>query len=204
MVPIPCSACLLMAVVFLATPAQGDPLSELRLRATEATIIHRHLCLNDLQRWQPEQGGFIAHRLKLAPLQVLHLWAVDCQPCVDELPLWRDLQQGWVGEARISFLFVSETIETEALHEFLVAHRSQLPSGPLYRVTNPVLRRTLGRETRPITLLVDAQGVIRHAIAGSIVQRRSELIGAMERLLAVLDPPGGSADEPTGQRNGCM
>jgi hypothetical protein len=123
----------------------------------------------------------------------MHLWAVDCAPCVAELPLLRDMiegiKHGPLGR-QVRFVFVTETYEDDKLSQFLAAHRAELPQVPIYRTeqADSPLRATLQTDTQPVTLLIEPTPrgpIIRHALLGTIKTRRSELANALTRLVQI-------------------
>lgn len=116
---------------------------------------------------------------------LVNLWSIDCPPCVAELPML-DKMAATFGrsEADFKLAFVSETADERDLFQFLAQHKNLLAAGtPLYQVTTDDLRRSLGTSKRPITLLLDRHLIVRQAFVGSVVERRSEVVESIERLL---------------------
>ena len=171
-------------------------LDELKLRRAEPSLLHRQVDLADLMVLKEIQSGSGKRYLteaaasqdhKAAALWVVHLWAVECAPCVAELPLLRDIVNGIQRSplaSRVRFAFITETYDDNKLSEFISRHRAELPSLPILRSpeTDRRLRNGLQLETQPITLLIDRNGTIRHALLGSFKERRGELAGAIARL----------------------
>lgn len=183
---------LLPAVALGALAAQGreaaaqpapaiDALqSELRLRQGESLLLHRKVDLSGLRMIQG--GQFVNHPLETARLTVVHVWAVECKPCVEELPLLRRMADSFRSSPQIKFVFVSETTDSAKLLAFLASHSAEMPRGDHFQITDGSLRASLQQNAQPTTLLLDPLGVVRQALLGSIKQRRSELADAIERL----------------------
>lgn len=88
------------------------------------------------------------------------------------------------SEADFKLAFVSETADPRDLFQFLAQHKNLLAaSTELYQVTTDDLRRSLATSKRPITLLLDRNLIVRQAFVGSVVDRRSEVVESIERLL---------------------
>lgn len=60
---------------------------------------------------------------------------------------------------------------------------------PARSSTDDLLRSLKSIEVRPLTLLLDEQGIIRQVFAGSIKGKRLQVLGAIERLLEVTGGP---------------
>lgn len=165
--------------------AQTSPEAlEARLRRDEAELLHRRLELRGLRRlqggaWKPAEAPF-------SRLLVVHIWAVECKPCVDEMPLVRALLGGLRKFPVVQVAFVSETTDLGKLQAFIEQHRAELPQTDFYQVDSDTVRQPLQNRAQPLTLLVDERGVVRQAFVGSLRARRSELTQAIERYLKAL------------------
>jgi thiol-disulfide isomerase/thioredoxin len=165
--------------------AQSSPESlEARLRRDEAELLHRRLELRGLRRlvggtWKPAEAP-------LSRLVVVHIWAVECKPCVDEMPLVRALLGGLRKFPVVQVAFVSETADLGKLQAFIEQHRAELPQTDFYQVDSDVVRQPLQNRAQPLTLLIDERGVVRQAFVGSLRARRSELTQSIERYLKAL------------------
>lgn len=175
----------LVLPVLLALP--GDV--ELGARRTEATLLHRSIDLRGTRVWQARSRRWDERTPGAARLLVVHLWAVDCPPCVAEFPILRDITRAFQRtEPDVHFAYLSETLEEDRLLDFFKRHKAALPvaESEMYQLTDTRLRQALGTTQQPVTLLVDRNLVVRQAFVGSIAERRSELVEAIERLLAIL------------------
>lgn len=167
-----------------------------------ANLLHRRLDLERLSRlhvwderdvaWRPARPE---ERLTAGPpVQVLHLWADWCVPCREEFPLVQKLAQRLAerhrGKARL--VCIAEIASNQDMERFLVAQRSRMPQGPYYQDTAELVANELrpflpgGRWTLPLTLTIDPQRVIRHAIVGALAAHTGELLPICQRLVDLL------------------
>ena len=178
-----------------------DP--ELEHRRLEPLMLHQLVKLTGLRPWTPTHSeqplpplppdGQQLPSVSLGDKAVLivHLWAVDCKPCVAEFPIWQRIVRSFAKDnrAQLGFIFITETLEESRLAEFWQQHRAELPEGSYYQSidgTDSDIRDVLRTSKQPVTLLLDRQGVIRQAYVGSIAKRRNELVGGIERLLMLV------------------
>lgn len=182
---------LLHWVLLASLPPPGPPSAdELEQRRGEVALLHRSLDLSTLQVWTPTRKVWRPVRSHAAPVSVVHFWAVECAPCVRELPVWRDIvlaaQRGPLAQ-KIAFVFVTETYDDESLSNFLQGSGGQFPPVEIYRSkeSDRRLRNAIQTDKLPVTLLVDQRSAIRHALLGPIAERRGEFVSALTRLLAL-------------------
>jgi thiol-disulfide isomerase/thioredoxin len=167
-----------------AAPGFGEPQVEARLRRDEAELLHRRLELRGLRQlagaeWKPAEAPF-------SRLVVVHIWAVECKPCVDEMPMLRALFAGLRKFPVLRLAFISETQDLARLKQFIDTRRAELPQTEYFQMDSDTLRRPLQNRAQPMTLLVDERGIVRQAFLGSLRARRSELTLAIERALKAL------------------
>jgi len=163
--------------------------------------------------WRSPQGHEGAVR---TPVRVVHLWADYCPPCRAEMPrLKRMAQQLYADSKReVQFVFISETIDPEAMKKFLRENHTAMPSGMQYGDTNHDLmvslmqslpqlpqappspgEHNLSRELPlPVTLVMDDEDVVRLAFVGSVEGRQGELVNGIEQLQKTLKARGAPAD----------
>lgn len=180
---------LLLGLTLAAAPVRAqspgpDPQLDARLRRDEAELLHHKLELRGLRRlvgtaWQPAEAPF-------SRLVVVHIWAVECKPCVEEMPLLRALIGGLRKFPVVQIAFISETQDLAKLQAFLTARRADLPQTDFFQLDSDALRQPLQNRAQPLTLLLDERGIVRQAFIGSLRARRSELTQAIERFLKVL------------------
>ena len=167
-----------------------------------ANLLHRRLDLERLSRlhvWDDREVAWRAARPEERltagpPVQVLHLWADWCVPCREEFPLVQKLAQRVAerhrGKARL--VCVAEIASSQDMERFLGAQRSRMPQGPYYQDTAELVANELrpflpgGRWTLPLTLIIDPQRVIRHAIVGALAAHTGELLPICQRLVDLL------------------
>ena len=161
--------------------AAAAPLQELTMRQQESQLLHRKVELRGLRRL--EGSGLVAEPPPVARVLIVHLWAVECRPCVEEFPILRKILDSLRELPQVRSVLVSETADLGKLQAFLRDNRSIVPQLPQYQIGDDRLRASLQNFSQPTTLLLDERGVVRQAFLGSIAHRRSELADAVRRLL---------------------
>lgn len=165
--------------------AAASPASS--LRGEESGLLHARLDLRGVRGYRGRRGPWQPFSPGAERLLVVHLWALECPPCVAELPMLRTLVRGWHDQPTVRFLFVAETLDASRLLAFwLDDHHADVPEVELYQSTDGRIRDVLGIGTQPLTLMVDSQGVVRQAFIGSLADRRFELGRAIGRLISAL------------------
>lgn len=167
--------------------AAPPPSSEAERRSAEAGLLHLRLDLNGIrgyqrsnQQWQPFQHG-------QEELLVVNLWAVECVPCVAELPVLRIMVQSWSDQPKVRFLFISETLDEQKIVNFWhQTAKNRVPDLEVFQSTDNRIRATLGTGLQPLTLILDSQYMVRQAFIGSLAERRFEVSRALTRLAAGL------------------
>ena len=154
--------------------------SELRLRRDEALVLHRKADLSGLRLIK--NGQFVPQQPEVARLMVVHVWAIECKPCLDEFPLLRGIADSFRSAPQTRFVFISETADGAKLLDFMAKQKAELPRGEHYQSIDERLRHSLQQRAQPTTLLLAPLGVVRQAFLGSIKLRRSELVDSIERL----------------------
>lgn len=117
-----------------------------------------------------EQGGSFALSAHRGQVTVINFWATWCAPCVAELPHFERLQREY-GD-RVSVVAIHSNLVTEDVQAFLDARGWQLPfaQDPDGRVI-----AALGGSTMlPMTVILDAQGVIVYNKVGSVTYEQLE------------------------------
>jgi thiol-disulfide isomerase/thioredoxin len=170
-------------VVAVAQTAPPVP-EELLLRRQEALLLHRRIDLATLRVLRG--GAFVASEPPLSRLLLVHLWAVECKPCLEELPTLQRFFGAQSQDPRVKVVMASETRDSTKLVEFIKQHRGWFPNGELYQVVDDGLRSSLQNFAQPLTLLVDERGIVHQAFVGSLRSRKSELVDAVARYLKAL------------------
>ncbi len=173
----------------LPKPAQAEPLfapselmREVELYRAENILLHRKVDLRGLRRLRDGRPVPGDTPPPLARLLLVHLWAVECHPCVEEFPILRRITDSLYDLPQLKAVLVTETLDESALQLFFTTHRSDLPRVEHYQSSDDRLRRSLQNRTQPLTLFLDALGIVRQAFLGSLKQRRSEFADALLRL----------------------
>ena len=88
---------------------------------TERTVLNRPLPIRKLSRFDPHDQSWREQSFEIRPGQIvlLHLWAVECKPCLDELKTLTPLLNGLREDRRLQILFVTETQDRQVLTNFL-------------------------------------------------------------------------------------
>ena len=160
--------------------AVEDPTRELALRRQEAALLHRKA---DLRGVQMLRGGLAINvQPPVAHLLIVHIWAVECRPCIDELPILRRITESLNRMPQVKIVLVSETRDLVLLNRFLHEQSANVPRVEQYQSSDERLRASLQNDTQPTTLFLDALGVVRQAFLGSLKNRRSEFVDAISRM----------------------
>jgi hypothetical protein len=178
----------LLALLFSSAPALAQ--SPLPLADSEGALLHRQLDLGAVQSFSRRLQSWQPLKLPSARVYVVNLWGVSCRPCLDEFPVLRNMVRAWRSTPEVAFLFIAdpplESIASEVEH-FWSKPPVALPDVDPCRSSDDRLRRALGSDVQPLTLLLDEQLVVRQAFVGAIGDR--PLGRAIERLLALPAAP---------------
>lgn len=124
-----------------------------------------------------------------AKVLVVNLWATYCKPCLTELPVLREMAKKIEAEFKqeVQFIFLSETSDPVEMKAFFTRYEKLVPSRlPLYLDENENIASALryvqpgGNLSLPTTLILDDQRNVRYAMIGALLERRSELLLAVE------------------------
>ena len=116
------------------------------------------------------QGGSFALSAHHGQVTVINFWATWCAPCVAELPHFERLQREYGG--RVSVVAIHSNLVTEDVQAFLDARGWQLPFA---QDTDGGVIAALGGSTMlPMTVILDAQGVIVYNKVGSVTYEQLE------------------------------
>lgn len=152
----------------------------------ERSLRHIRLSLDEILLWDDDHLSN-KQLVPFKPVLVVHLFSLDCPPCLEELPSLKEVFHGnWKD---VQFAMVLETLDEGRIREFLRTSRSKLPEGvPLYVSTDRRIRDTsqLGINTIPVTLLLDKQRVVRQSFVGGLKDRMHELTRALSGLQKAL------------------
>lgn len=199
-------------LAMLATDAVAAPTLKpdfAAIHRSEQFLVHHQIELAQLRAlriWDSRLADWRKAEAAEAPagratVMVLHFWADWCAPCREEFPVMRqfteELEQRHGDRAQLVML--SETSLPEAMRSFLAKQRERMPRGPLYLDTGEAIATALRADlpttlSYPVTLVLDSQRVVRHAIVGSIASRRTELFAAIANLLRLANA---SSPNPT-------
>jgi thiol-disulfide isomerase/thioredoxin len=152
---------------------------ELTIRQQESQLLHRKVA--GLRKLDGDK--VVAETPPVARVLIVHLWAVECRPCIEEFPVLRPILDSLRPLTQVKAVLVSETADLAKLQGFLRDNRALLPNLPQYQSGDDRLRASLQNSAQPTTLLLDERGIVRQAFLGSIRHRRSELADAVRRLL---------------------
>jgi hypothetical protein len=183
-----------LGMFFLCASLLLSGAAEVPLRESEHGLLHIRLDLGGVRRWQegrPSSEPLTSQK----SLLVVHLFSLDCPPCLAELPELKPVFRP--GMPDLDFALVLETLDAARIQDFLRKSASQLPSVGLYLSTDHRIRATsqLGMEAVPVTLLLDGQHVVRQAFVGSLKDRMHELQAALTYLVPALKDRPPKLDE---------
>lgn len=178
------------------------------IRRDEARLINQIVRNTDiadnLRVWDPTKNTWRnsqpseQQRLS-AKVLVINLWAHYCKPCAVEFPVLRTMAQRIESSSgdNVKFLFISETSNPEEMGNFITENRNRLPSDVLYLDYNENIAERLrlslpsGSLTLPTTLILDEKRIVRYAMFGAVLNRRSELATAIADVLRSINGGGG-------------
>lgn len=131
-----------------------------------------------------------------APVVVVHLWADYCAPCREEFPILRDFAERVerTHPGQVEFVFLSETGSPLEMDRFLRAERARMPRAPLYFDRAGTVAALLsdsrpsGKQSLPITVVLDSARIVRQAVIGPIAGSRSVLAAGIAKLLRLTQP----------------
>lgn len=203
--------------------AAANPAAELE---QQHALLNKKLDLPGLQQYSPTGKAWKPLPPSAARVRVVNLWSLACQPCIDELPVLTQIAEKRRQASRdVQFLFVADPpaenlradveafwtqpfvprltprCEAESLGKVLPnfndgqsACRLELHKAHVVCGEKLVLSTLI----RPLTLLLDPSGTIRHVFLGSLRNREHLLEGAIDRLLQSLRGHA-SATPPSGR-----
>lgn len=167
-----------------SVPVGEDPSRELGLRRQEAALLHRKVDLGGVRLLRA--GQTINVQPPVAHLLIVHIWAVECRPCIDELPILRRITESLNRMPQVKIVLVSETHDLAVLNSFLSQQAANIPRVEQYQNSDERLRSSLQNNAQPTTLFLDALNVVRQAFLGSLKHRRSEFVDAISRMVRSL------------------
>lgn len=195
--------------------AHGQPSIEASTpaeRRLEWALLHLKLDLKGLPRWNRQRRQWQPYVPARGGLTVVNLWSRACKPCLAELPALAQMAQQWQqGHPEIRFMFVADppdqttpsdvvALWTDPVIDLLPGHPCpgdltpgspprcliKLPDSDPGRADRPLLDSIADGQVRPVTLLVDGSGVVRHAFVGALNHRLTAVNEAIDRLLTAL------------------
>jgi thiol-disulfide isomerase/thioredoxin len=179
------TAAILSLIVLFSVPTEGWSV-EFDSDRQESTLLHRRIALEKLQHWDGSTSSWIEADISKQDVTLVHIWALECIPCVSEMPYWRDIQIFFeTNVTKAKLIFLVNAFDNKQLTNYILNHSKELPATSIYLPTSPeLLRFVQGSKRLPLTLLLDRTGVVRYAKFGTIIRHRSELVLIIERLLA--------------------
>lgn len=167
---------LLAGLLLLAGPSHGQELCN-----SEAALLHRRVKPQSMAKWHGDR--WVTQNPPERLVKVVHVWAIECQPCLAEFPKLIAIAQKY-QKSDVDFWFVSESQDQRKWLEFIHQQHADDQPNLLHFKDNGALRAALQERRQPLTLLVDSNQVVRQAFVGALVHRRTELTDAIDRLLA--------------------
>ena len=169
------------------------------LRRDEARFLNQAIpsaIIEDKLRIWEGSGWRVANAVEgsrtKAKVLVVNVWATYCTPCLTEFPVLRDMAQRIEADYQkdVQFIFLSETTDPQLMKEFVAKNVKILPQKiPLYLDENENFARILryfqrgGSLSLPTTIILDENRNIRYAMIGAVLDRRSELVNAIDDIM---------------------
>ncbi|NQV97256.1 MAG: TlpA family protein disulfide reductase [Acidimicrobiaceae bacterium] len=117
-------------------------------------------------------GGSISTKLFLGSPVVLNIWYSSCEPCRREMPVLAEAHQRYGDKIRFIGINIQDT--AQIAKDFYTKYGAEFE---LYLDTNGRFIGATGIATAPVTLAVNADGVIIDQIAGELsANRLDELV----------------------------
>lgn len=197
------SVALVLCLLSPESGAEGLAPGFVPVHRSEPMLLHKQIEPSLLRRllvwdtrhteWRQMQAAEVPG--ERTPLLILHFWADYCAPCREEFPVLREIEQEIVKKYgdRARFVYLSETSGPDEMNSFFERNKARMPAGPHYldtgeAIANKLREGLVSNLSYPVTVLLDEQRVVRHAFVGRVTARRTELLTAVERLLAVKHP----------------
>lgn len=206
---------LAMSGLLIEPSARGQPSLEAPTQAErrlEWALLHLKLDLKGLPRWSREHHKWQAYAPARGGLTVVNLWSRACKPCLAELPALAEMAEKWrQAHPEVHFVFAADppdqttpgdiiALWKDSAIELSPGHRCpgdlspgspprcliKLPDSDPVRPEASLIGSVAGGQLRPVTLLVDGSGVVRHAFVGALNSRLTAVNEAIERLLEAL------------------
>ena len=215
----------LLGMLAVGQPARAASVSE---RELEGLLLHRALPLEQVERYSRTHRTWQPLRSSGARVRVVNLWALTCKPCLAEMPELRTIAAAWSQRSPkdVEFLFIADPPELTPVSALTAFWASPFVDGlgdkcpgvrmqrqgvdsclvevpdvdPARSKNNELLRALAKVESRPLTLLLDEQGIVRQVFAGSLLSKRAQVLDAIERLLQVTKPDAATASRRTASR----
>ena len=131
--------CFMLIIALLAVagrPAAADAVSPAD-REVERRLRHVRLGLDEMRLWS--NGAVSTKSLSShSPLLVVHLFSLDCPPCLREIKHLQRLFQQNTPETE--FAMVLETLDANRIRQFKIDYKEQFPDVDLYISTNRRIR----------------------------------------------------------------
>lgn len=186
-------------------PADGDRGSA----QDEFYLLNHRVAMPSLVVWDGEKREWRAPlgsegNGPLAQIRLVHLWGTYCQPCEEEFPILKqmDLQLRKDYKGTVQFVYVADALSSAAeMRKFMDKNHPRMPLGLLFRDGDNKLsadllsvlpqRGTIAgaadapseRQLRlPLTLVLDADNVVRLAFVGTVLNRRAAIVNGIAQL----------------------
>lgn len=186
-------------------PADGDRGSA----QDEFYLLNHRVAMPSLVVWDGVKGEWRAPlgnegNGPSAQIRLVHLWGTYCQPCEEEFPILKqmDLQLRKDYKGSVQFVYVADALSSAAeMRKFMDKNHTRMPLGQLYRDGENKLSTDLlsvlpqrgavtgqadspsERQLRlPLTLVLDADNVVRLAFVGTVMNRRAAIVNGIAQL----------------------
>jgi peroxiredoxin len=120
---------------------------------------------------------------------VLDFWATWCAACVEELPEYQELYEGWDKE-KVGYIAMSADGDLSTVQAFLEGHPEW--TMPFAVPSDEVLEAYLPTRTLPSSRVIDQDGIVRYEFKGPAAEKVEE---AVNRLLEEGPEAEGTSEE---------
>lgn len=175
---------MLTAISILAL-ATNDPVQ----LANEADLLHAKLSVKTLEPFTTSEDGqriLWTYQVgfknqELSKVAFMHIWALECGPCVKEMPDIKKLVDR-LREISVKSVFVVETADREKIEKYFLGNGKLFVKIQQYYAGNSDIRKTIGDMTQPMSFLIDGDLMVREAFIGPLNGRHKQVVDAAMRL----------------------
>lgn len=169
----------------------------------ELKLLHQRLNPSVFQRldfdgreikWGPlpSDTSAFSHR----GLMFIHFWAIECKPCIDELPEIKKLMLT-LKSRNVYPVYITESDNRDSVAAFYRKNANLFSTeAEHYYSISSVTRDFWGVSAQPLSVLTDGRSVIHRAFVGSLKWRQSQVKDAVDLFLGAMKPSSAAPSCP--------